>query len=65
MPAVPPEAGVGCMTPNWTLVAALEEAMYRALGARYQSLGGMIGEFSTEQTSPLIHFKTSRVAGES
>eukprot|EP00913_Durusdinium_trenchii_P012906 g12120.t1 len=36
MPAVPPEAGVGCMTPNWTLVAALEEAMYRALGARYQ-----------------------------
>ena len=38
MAAVPPEAGVGCMTPNWTLVAALEEAMYRALGARYQSL---------------------------
>ncbi|CAJ1356940.1 unnamed protein product, partial [Effrenium voratum] len=33
MAAVPPDSGVGCMTPNWTLLAALEEALCRACGA--------------------------------
>ena len=34
--AQPAESGVGCMTPNWSLVAALEEALYRRLGPRYE-----------------------------
>ena len=33
--AQPAESGVGCMTPNWCLVSALDEALYRALGPRY------------------------------
>ena len=36
MAAVPPETGVGSMTPNWTLLAALDEAMYRKMGANYE-----------------------------
>eukprot|EP00438_Fugacium_kawagutii_P028653 Skav235437 [mRNA] locus=scaffold774:94504:98602:+ [translate_table: standard] len=36
MAAVAPETGVGCMTPNWTLLAALDEALHRALGANYE-----------------------------
>ena len=34
--AQPAESGVGCMTPNWSLVAALEEALYRRLGPHYE-----------------------------
>lgn len=34
MAAVPPDAGVGGMTPNWTLLAALEEAMFRNVGCK-------------------------------
>ena len=36
MAAVPPETGVGSMTPNWTLLAALDEAIYRQLGPNYE-----------------------------
>eukprot|EP00933_Yihiella_yeosuensis_P027720 TRINITY_DN21604_c0_g1_i2.p1 TRINITY_DN21604_c0_g1~~TRINITY_DN21604_c0_g1_i2.p1 ORF type:complete len:552 (-),score=96.41 TRINITY_DN21604_c0_g1_i2:34-1689(-) len=34
--ASPAPSGVGCMTPNWTLLAALEEAMYSSLGPNYE-----------------------------
>lgn len=36
MAAVPPETGVGSMTPNWTLLAALDEAIYRQMGPNYE-----------------------------
>ncbi|CAE7207663.1 Carkd [Symbiodinium natans] len=32
----PAESGVGCMTPNWSLVAALDEALYRNVGPQYE-----------------------------
>ncbi|CAE8722922.1 unnamed protein product, partial [Polarella glacialis] len=44
LPANPTSSGVGGMTPNWELVAALEEALYARLGADYEMHVMLISE---------------------